>query len=110
MPVRSARSASWALALGWRLTVSYSPGVEPARLEQHGARHDDLADVVQQAGERRLRDAAAVEPGRVGQLDRDARDSRRMLGVGGDLRVEPASQLEQAREVDALSHGPQTDD
>ena len=25
MPVSSARSASWALALGWRLTVSYSP-------------------------------------------------------------------------------------
>ena len=78
-------------------------GLEPARLEQDRARHDDLADVVQQAGERRLRDAAAVEPGRVGQLDRDARDARRMLGVGRDLRVEPASQLEQAREVDALA-------
>ena len=77
--------------------------LEPARLEQDGARDDDLADVVQQAGERRLRDAAAVEPGRVGQLDRHARDARRVLRVGGDLRIQPASKLEQAREIDALA-------
>ena len=83
--------------------------IEPARLEQHRARHDDLADVVEQACERRLRDGPAVEPGRVGELDRDARDPRGVLGVGGDLRIEPASELEQPREVDALA-GPQTDD
>ncbi len=103
MPVSSARSASWALALGMALDRVVLARLEPARLEQHRARHDDLADVVEQAGERRLRDGAAVEAGRVGELDRDARDPGRVLGVGGDLRVEPACELEQAREVDALS-------
>jgi hypothetical protein len=77
--------------------------LEPARLEQHGARHDDFADVVEQSRERRLRDRAPIEPGRVGELDRDARDARGMLGIGGDLRVEPARELEQPREIDALS-------
>ena len=102
MPVRSARSASWALALGWRLTVSYSPGSSRPGLSRTGARDDDLAHVVEEPRERRLGDGAAVEARRVGELDRDARDAGRVLGVGGDLRIEPASELEQAREVDAL--------
>jgi len=58
---------------------------------------------VEQPRERRLGDGPAVEAGRIGELDRDARDPRRVLGIRGDLRIEPACELEQPREVDALS-------
>jgi hypothetical protein len=65
MLVRSARSASCALALDGVVLAL----VQPPGLEQHGARDDDLAHVVEQPGERRLGDGATVQAGRVGELD-----------------------------------------
>jgi len=77
--------------------------VERTPLGQDRHRHGDLPDVVQQAAQRRERDVRAVQAGGVRKRERHARDARRVLGVGRDLGIQPARELEQPRKIDALS-------
>ena len=78
--------------------------VERAALGQDRHRHRDLADVVQQAADRGEGDVGPVEAGCVRERECDPGDACRVLGIGRDLRIEPASELEQPRQIERVSH------